>query len=234
MVDTKLQLPSGSLTAYVAEPSVPPRHAGVVVVHEAFGLNDDIRSICDRVAGLGYVAVAPDLVDGGRPTCIARAFYELQRGRGRAPRALEECADWLAAREDVEASRIAAIGFCMGGGYAFLLGLSGKVAAAAPNYGQPPSDGELAASCPVVASYGGRDLMFRRFGPRVERALQAAGIPHDVEVYPDSGHSFMNRSAGHRVMKAFSRPLVRLGYSPEDAEHAWDRIERFFDLHLGS
>lgn len=203
------------------------------MLHEAWGLNDDIRAITDRLGGMGYVALAPDLLDGGRLTCMARAMVDMQRGSGRTPRLVEEVADWLASRDDVDGERVGAIGFCMGGGFAFMLGLSGKAAAVAPNYGKPPSDlDELERSCPVVASYGGRDLAFGRYGPKVQAALEAGGVGNDVVTYPGSGHSFMNRAHGHRISKAINRPILRTGYNAADAEDAWIRIERFFAEHL--
>lgn len=234
MSDFKLDLSTGSIDCYLATPDRPSPFPAVIVLHEAFGLNDDIRSIADRLGRMGYLACAPDLVEGGRMACIARAFRDLQRGSGPTPDLAEELVDWLGGRDDVDRGAIGAIGFCMGGGFAFLLGLTGKVAAVAPNYGQPPSDlDELIRSCPVVASYGGRDLVFRRHARPVAQRLRSAGVPADVKTYSASGHSFMNRSEGHRVMKAISYPLTRNGYRAEDAEDAWQRIERFFSEHLG-
>jgi carboxymethylenebutenolidase len=231
--DITIDLPSGPMDAYLAEPSGDAPFGAVLVLHEAFGLNDDIRSIADRVAGLGYVALAPDIVEGGRMSCMARAMIDLTRGEGPTTKSVEQCIDWLAGRADVDGDRIGAVGFCLGGGLAFLAGLSGKLAAIAPNYGQPPGDlSDLERSCPVVASYGGRDLVMGRHADRVRDALDAAGVEHDVVVYQESGHSFMNRSKGHAVMKAMSRPLMRIGYNPADAEDAWRRIESFFARFL--
>jgi carboxymethylenebutenolidase len=234
MADITLELPSGTIEGHLVVPDGQRPHAAVIVLHEAWGLNDDIRSIADRFGRLGYLAIAPDLIDGGRMTCVARAMIDMMRGGGRTPRLVEEIADWLASRDDVDRNRIGATGFCMGGGFAYLVGLTGKIAATAPNYGKPPDLAELERSCPVVASYGGRDRIFSRYASPVERTLESAGIPHDVEVYQGSGHSFMNRSEGHRISKTLNRPLMHIGYNPADAEHAWERIDRFFADHLGA
>lgn len=61
-------------------PSLPA--PGVLILHELFGLNDDIRRITDEFVTLGYVAVAPDLLDGGRISCVARAMARSSGGRG--------------------------------------------------------------------------------------------------------------------------------------------------------
>lgn len=228
--DLTIELASGPLDAYLVAQEGPS--PGVVVLHEAFGLNDDIRRLTDRAASPGYVAVAPDLVEGGRIRCLARAFGDLRRGRGPLVDRAGEVVDWLAARPDVDGGRIGVIGFCLGGGFAFLLGLTGKVRAVAPNYGQAPSADALARSCPVVASYGGRDRYLRKEPTRVEAALAAAGVAHDVTVYPEAGHSFLNRPEGHRLTRALSRPYLAIGYDDAAAEDTWARIEAFFAEHL--
>ncbi len=230
--DLTLELSTGPVPGYLALPAADGPRPGVVVVHEIFGLNEDIRRAADRVAGLGYVSIAPDLVGGGRLLCIARAMRDLRRGRGPLLDAAQAVVQWAKGRPEVDAERIGVIGFCMGGSVAFLLGVSGTVRVTAPNYGEPPLD-RLGDSCPVVASYGGRDRLFGRYGDLVDQALTEAGIPHDVKTYPEAGHSFMNDAEGHRLSKALiGRPLMAVGYVPDAAEDAWARIEAFFAEHL--
>ncbi len=229
--DLVLELATGKVDGYVALPEASEPRPGVLVFHEIFGLNEDIRRIADRVASLGYVAIAPNLMAGGL-RCVMAAMRDLRRGRGPLIDAAEATVAWAKRRPEVDPDRIGVIGFCMGGGVAFLLGVSGSVKVVAPNYGEPPLD-RLAESCPVVASYGARDRMFAKYADRVEEALAAAGIPHDVKRYPEAGHSFMNDAEGHRLAKALiGRPLMAVGYVPEAAEDAWRRIEAFFSEHL--
>jgi carboxymethylenebutenolidase len=232
MADMTLPLPSKAIDGYLATPSTPGPHPAVIVIHEAFGLNSDIRRIADRFASEGYLAIAPDLLEGGKVTCIAQAMRTLQKGEGPLVDMAEQVADWLEGRNDVIPGRIGVTGFCMGGGFAYLLGLTGKVRAIAPNYGQPPPSDRLEQSCPVVASYGGRDRMFAKYASQVEETLTRAEVAHDVKSYPDAGHSFMNRPEGHIVMKALSRPLIRAGYRQDSAEDAWRRILAFFAEHV--
>jgi carboxymethylenebutenolidase len=231
--DLTLYVPGDPIPGYLAVPEGVGPWPGVVVLHEAFGLNDDIRRITDRVAGLGYLAVVPDLLPSdsvwGRMRCLARLFRQVQRGEPLP--VVDGVVEWLARRTDCD-GRVGAIGFCLGGSVAFLLACRGGVEVAAPNYGRVPEDHLLAASCPVVASYGGRDRIFTRQAPRARSVLAAHGIDHDVKVYPEAGHSFMNQAEDHRLAKALARPLMAVGFVRDDAEDAWARIEHFFARHL--
>lgn len=212
-------------------PSVPA--PGVLVLHELFGLNDDIRGIADRFASLGYVAIAPDLIDGGRISCVARAMAHIQRGEGSIVDTAEEHLRSLANREDVIDRRVAVVGFCMGGSFALLLGARGTARAISTNYGIFPGDDIAKRLCPVIASYGGKDRLFGRDGIRLSRALEATDISRDIVTYPDAGHSFMNQTEGHRVSKALvGRPLMAVAFDQDASEDSWERIEAFFAEHL--
>ena len=220
------------LKAYLA---VPPVGEGpwpaVVVVHEVFGLTNDTRQQADRLAAAGYLAVAPDLFSaGGLLRCLRSTFGALMRGQGAAFGDLEATRRWLADRPD-STGRVGVLGFCMGGGFALLAATRG-FDASAPNYGQLPTNAEevLRGACPVVASYGRRDVALRGAADRLEGVLTGLGVPHDVKEYPDAGHSFLNRhNAG-----PFSvlEKVAGFNYHQPSAEDAWTRILRFFDVHL--
>lgn len=227
--DLTLYIPGDPIPGYLAVPDGTGPFPGVVVLHQAFGLDDDIRRQTDRVASLGYLAVAPDLVAAGGWRCLARLFLDVARGNGPGVEQAESVVTWLKNRSECS-GQVGALGFCLGGGFAYLLGLRGAVAVTAPNYGMAP--GSMLGSCPVVASYGGRDKIFARQGPRVARQLDRAGIDHDVEVYPQAGHGFMNQVEGHQLLSALNRPLMALGYQREASEDTWRRIESFFSRYL--
>jgi carboxymethylenebutenolidase len=233
-VEIEIGLPGGGrLHGAVARPGAGGSRSGVVVIHEVFGDQPEMRAVCDRFAARGYVAVMPDLFSAGgrRAICLARAMTELSSGRpGRVTGYIEAARAWLAAQTDVDGEPIAVIGFCMGGGFA-LLYLAG-VRVAAVNYGQVPKQpAALRGACPIVASYGARDrVVGRRGATRLRHHLEQLGIEHDVKLYPEAGHCFMT-DGHHPLGKLIYLPL-RIGYVHDAAEDAWQRVFEFFDSHL--
>ena len=228
----RLDLRAGPIDAYIARPAGVPPWAGVLVLHEAFGLNDDIRRITDRFAGHGYLAVASDLIDGGRIRCLIQAFRDLKAGDGPVADKARESLAWLARHPDVLPGQVGAAGFCMGGSFALLLGSEGTARVISDSYGRVGSETALQLQCPVVASYGSRDVATRSHRRRLAAALEEAGIPHDLKVYPGVGHSFQNRPEGHRLVTWLGRPLMAVGYDEEASEDAWRRILTFFGEYL--
>lgn len=221
-----------AVTGHLAVPAVGVGPwAGVVVLHEAFGLTDDTRQQADRLAAAGYLALAPDLFSsGGAIRCLRSTFSALTSGQGAAFGDIEASRALLAERPD-STGKVGVLGFCMGGGFALMAATRG-FDAAAPNYGALPSNAEevLRGACPIVASYGRRDPGLRGTAGRLERTLTDLQVEHDVKEYPNAGHSFMNRhNAG--PLSALER-VAGFAYHQPSAEDAWQRILRFFDLHL--
>ncbi|MBO0831108.1 MAG: dienelactone hydrolase family protein [Actinobacteria bacterium] len=206
---------------------------GVVVIHEAFGLTDDMRRVADQLASHGYLALAPDLFDGKSwIRCVTSAFRQMRAGQGPAFAIIDGARAALAARPDCT-GKAGVIGFCMGGGFALLCAPGHGFDVVAINYGDVPKDPErvLAGACPVVGSFGGRDMMGTAPPERLERALAVLEVPHDVKVYPGSGHRFMTQSQGAGAVLA---RLTRMAYQPDDAADAWQRIFAFLDRYLAS
>lgn len=232
--EIELRLDGAAVPAALAVPAGEGPHPALLVLSELWGLTDDLRRIAARLADEGYLALAPELYGRGRRlVCVGRAIRDLARGgselglerTGKAFRALRE-------RPEADPERVGAIGFCMGGGFALLLGAREPAAAVSVNYGRVPERvEELEGLCPVVASYGGRDRQLRPHAERLGRFLADRGIAHDLEIYPTAGHGFLNRSVPPAVARAL-RPLAVVGYDATAAEDAWARILAFLATHV--
>ena len=234
MGNLEMSTARGPLRAYAAVPSGTGQVPGVVVLHEAYGLNDDIRAHADHLSDEGYLAVAPDLYTRGGPLrCLARTMAAVGRGQGPAFEDIEVCRAWLTGHGRCT-GRVGIVGFCMGGGFALACASQGHYGAVAPNYGPVPrrADTLLAGACPVVGSYGGDDWMLRGHARRLDAALDAAGVDHDIKEYPGASHSFLSRHTT-RFTTTMDR-VLRTHYSPEAAADAWRRILAFFDRYLGA
>ena len=209
---------------------------GVVVLHESFGLNDDIRRLARRFAEAGYVAMCPDLYShGSRIVCLTRVIVDMLRGS--VPREIEDilaAREALAARSEVDPERIAVAGFCQGGGFALVAAAKPGFRAAAVNYGEVPRDrSSLDRVCPVVASYGAKDRVFgRNAAERLERHLAALGVPHDVKAYDQAGHSFFSQYDGYQGWLARVPTPLAVGYDEDAAEDGWRRMLAFFEEHV--
>jgi carboxymethylenebutenolidase len=226
----------GTLSAELFMASGEGPHPGVVVLHESFGLNDDIRRIARRFADAGYAALAPDLYSHGRRlVCLSRVMLDMVSGSvAREIADIHAARETLAARPEVDSGRIAVAGFCQGGGFALVAGTQPGFSAAAVNYGVVPGDRKhLDGLCPVVASYGGRDrVVGRRMAEQLEGHLSALGVPHDVKTYDGAGHSFFSQVDGWQGWLARVPTPMAVGYEEQAAEDGWRRMLGFFEEHV--
>jgi carboxymethylenebutenolidase len=228
---SSLRVTDRELLVEVFRPRGPGPFPGLVVLHALYGLNDDIRRISARFADEGYLTAAPDLLAGGlKLGCIARAMRTLRDGEGPMVHELEALIERLASRPDV--TRVGAVGFCMGGGFALLLGTRERISAAGVFYSDTRPREELARVCPVVGGWGGKDRTFAQSGRRLVRDLEDLGKEHDIRIYEDAGHSYLN-DAGRPLLAWLSRPLLHVEYNEPAAEDSWRRMLGFFGRHLG-
>jgi carboxymethylenebutenolidase len=223
----KVSFKSGNdtVSGLLYTPTGSGKHPAIVVIHEWWGLNDWIKQQAEELSKHGYVTLAVDLYRGQVATDPEMA-HELMRGlpQDQGVRDLTAAAAYLRSRKDVDASRIGAIGWCMGGGYAAQLAVADpKLKAVSINYGALPTDPAALAAihAAVLGNFGGQD---RGIPPASVEAFSAAlkkmGKPVDVKIYPDAGHAFEN-------------PNNKTGYRKQDAEDAEQRSVNFFATTLG-
>jgi carboxymethylenebutenolidase len=197
---------------------------GIVVIHEYWGLNDWVKEQASKLADQGYAALAVDLYRG-KVADTPDVAHELMRGlpEDRAARDLHAAVDYLKSSPNVKKDRIAAIGWCMGGGLALNLALTEPtLTAVVINYGHLSTDAAAIQKiqAAILGNFGGQD---RGIPPedvkKFEETLNKEGKQADIKIYPDAGHAFQN-------------PNNKSGYRAEDTADAWQRTVKFLATTL--
>jgi carboxymethylenebutenolidase len=233
-MNVSIRTPRGEMPAYFSLPEGVGPWPGVVVIHDAAGVTHDLYSQADWLASEGFVALAPDLFYwGGRWTCL----FSFMRDWARPLGDLDTARVWLAQRNECT-GRTGVIGFGMGGGFALMLAADHGFSVASVNYGGLTQESQrvLPRGCPIVASYGAKDRWpgVRKVPGILEPVLTAAGIDHDIKVYPDAGHGFLNDHDPDDLswLDKVIAKLAAAAYHELSARDACARIIGFFRTHL--
>ena len=227
-----LTCPDGfKMPCYLVRPGSLQRLPALVFVFDIFGFGSEMKRVADDFASEGYAVLMPDLFGRGSWfSCVRKVMQDIQKGEGQSVDDLIAARNWLATREYAEPDHLGIIGFCMGGGFALLLSMSGLFQVSAPFYGKAPD--RLDGACPIVASYGGRDKMMLPEVGKVESETKRLNIPADIKIYPDAGHSFMSKVPNPIVSFALRHSPAHAAYEPASAADAKNRVVAFLREHL--
>jgi len=220
--------PDGSsVEGYLAEPVDQSNAPGVVVIQEWWGLDDEVKSVADRLAKAGYRALLPDLYRG-KLALEANEAEHLMNGLNFGDAATQDIRGAVQYLKATGSQKVAVTGFCMGGALTILSAcnvpeLDGTVVW----YGYPPLEYVDAAAIqkPMMAHWAMHDEFFSIAGvDQLEEKLKQAGASYDFHRY-DTKHAFANP-------KSAVRDLPPLEYNAEAAKLAWERTMEFFKKNL--
>jgi carboxymethylenebutenolidase len=194
---------------------------GVLVIHENRGLNEHIRTVAGRLAASGYSALALDLLSEEGGTGAFPGEAEVIAALAQIPPE-RHVADMKAGvtelKRRLRGKKLAAIGFCFGGGMVWHLLAAGepRLAAAAPFYGPFPEGGNLEGSrAAVLGVYGGLDSRVNATLPAAKAALDAARLKYELLTFTEANHAFFNDTGAR--------------FNPHAAAEAWRRTLNWFD-----
>ena len=197
---TNVQVPNPDgpdIAAFIARPEGEGPFPAVIMVHEFWGLREDITGKAETLAREGYVVVAPDTFRGRSTTWIPTAIYQTVRTPQEQISAdVDAVYAWLTEQGKVDPARVAIIGFCYGGGVALEYSFHNPdIAATGDFYGDRVTNVARLRTLPgpVLGVFGAEDGMIPVESVRAfEAALAEAGVPHEVTVYPSVGHAFVS------------------------------------------
>jgi carboxymethylenebutenolidase len=226
MPDIEFQTQAGTTPGYLAVPA-DERGPGVIVLQEWWGLDSHIRSVCDRLAGEGFFALAPDLFRGETTTQPSEAEQKLMAlSMEQAEHDMCGAADHLAEQPGVEGPGVGALGFCLGGGLSLWAAAACPQIAAAVTYYYVNPHGKpdfTKIKGPVLGHFGTADAFIAHEEAKaLESELAAAGVDVTFHYYEGAGHAFFNDDN-------------RLGtYDPDAARRSWGRTVSFLRTALSA
>lgn len=224
LTNTTIDNPDGPpVQAYLAVPAGAGPFPTVIMIHEWWGLREELIGKAEALAAEGYLVVAPDTLRGNSTGWIPRAIYQVSTVELDNVRSdLDAVYAWLNERPDVDRDQIAMIGFCYGGRTSLIYSIHNpQLAATGIFYGMTDvSVAELAPlSGPVLGIFGAADDSIPLAEvAELERKLAEAGVEHQFTIYEDQPHAFIT-----------SIEAIRAGGAPQEA---WNELLEFLDRHL--
>ena len=224
MPDVDFEANGGTASGYLAEPDGDG--PGIVVLQEWWGVDEHVREICDRFAGEGFLALAPDLYHGETTDQPDEAQQKMMAMNiDEAEKEMRGAVEYLLEHPKCN-GQVGSVGFCLGGGLSvWAASANPKVGAAVTFYyvmphGKPDF---TRINAPVLGHFGTNDdYISVEDAKALEQELQAAGVEAAFEFYEGAGHAFFG-------------PHNRIGtYDEEHARNAWQRTVDFFKQKLGN
>ena len=216
-----------TLHGYLAEPAEGGSHGAVLLIHEWWGLNEDITHIAEALAAEGYVVLAPDSYRGQTTNQVGRALYLVtQTPASQIESDLDDALAYLRSLPNVDPARVAVMGFCFGGRQSFYLGTRhGDLAAVVDYYGSgvvANTDADLGQlNSPFLGIFGETDSSIPLAEvAQLEAAVAARNLPHEFTIYPGVGHAFLDSENLHDLT--------------HPAGQAWQQTLRFLERYVGN
>lgn len=207
---------------YLSQSSNQNKKSGLIVIHEWWGLNEDIHLMTNQLAGLGYTALAVDLYNGQSATGVREAFElstNLSNNEASALTNLKAAYDYLIKEQGVE--KIGIIGWCLGGKWSLkgALMLPDQIDATVIYYGSLVNDKEQLATLemPIIGFVGTKDRLHKQF-LEFDQHLKDLNKDASVHIYEGAKHAFANASG--------------IAYEKEAAEDSWEKTVEFLTKHL--
>ncbi len=208
---------------YLSQPENIKAKSGLIVIHEWWGLNEDIHLMADQLAGLGYHSLAVDLYDGKSAEGVREAFQlmtGLSKNEDAALANLKEAYDYLT--NELGAEKVGIIGWCLGGKWSLRgsLMLPNEIDATVIYYGSLIDNREQLATLemPIIGFVGTKDRPYINQFIQFDKDLKALNKDYSVHFYEGAGHAFANASG--------------TAYEPEAAEDSWKKTVNFLAAHL--
>ncbi len=208
---------------FLAKPKKEGIYPAVIMIHEWWGLNDNIKEMTRSLAAEGYVVLAVDMFGKvAKDANEARALStEVRNNPGKAIQNLKSAVEYLKSQNNVNKNEIASMGWCFGGGMSLQLALNEKLAATVIYYGNLETDKEKlkVIKWPVLGIFGEKDTSIPVESARkFDVALDELGIENEIYIYPNVGHAFANPSGAN--------------YAPEETKDAWEKTLSFLEKNL--
>lgn len=213
-----------SVKGYLARPDSQQKQPALILIHEWWGLNDDIRENARKFARLGYVSLAADLYDGrstATPQEARKMATKVRNNMDEAFLNLKSAFAYIKGRSDVDSERMASIGWCFGGGWSYQIAKNNLGARASIiYYGRfNPRDDLSKMRAVILGNFGAEDRAIKVDRVQEFQAkLKTLSGDHEIYIYENAGHAFANEGGSR--------------YDKKAADLAWKRTIAFLKKNL--